>query len=178
VDWAFTFTAPRKKAARNIGSLDDLRAPLCCATPSQVPELTGNADIKLNSRLRLRRGAGAIRSHHRTFPRVSGPTTAKPSVVIFRPAASFQLSETMTARPGFQLVCANCDALAVVLDYAEGAPLSTPINCRYCGALRGTLGVAGSINRNRLASSSANIESYSFAACPTLFASRVTSSHQ
>src|SRR5271156_1567776 len=51
-----------------------------------------------------------------------------------------KLSKTMTARSGFQLVCANCDALAIVLDYAEGAPLSTPINCRCCGARRGTLG--------------------------------------
>jgi hypothetical protein len=46
----------------------------------------------------------------------------------------------MTVRPRFQLVCVNCDALGIVLDYAEGAPSSTPIKCRDCGALRGTLG--------------------------------------
>jgi hypothetical protein len=46
----------------------------------------------------------------------------------------------MDIRPAFQLVCINCDALGIVLDYAEGAPLSTPIKCSYCGAPRGTLG--------------------------------------
>jgi hypothetical protein len=50
------------------------------------------------------------------------------------------MSETMTARPGFQLLCVNCDALAIVLDCAEGAPSSAEIKCRDCGALRGTLG--------------------------------------
>jgi hypothetical protein len=46
----------------------------------------------------------------------------------------------MAVRPRFQLVCVNCDALGIVLDYAEGAPSSTSIKCRDCGALRGTLG--------------------------------------
>jgi hypothetical protein len=40
----------------------------------------------------------------------------------------------------FQLICIKCDALGIVLDYREGAPLSTPIECRGCGGLRGTLG--------------------------------------
>jgi hypothetical protein len=46
----------------------------------------------------------------------------------------------MIVRPRFQLVCVNCDALGIILDYVEGAPSSTPIKCRDCGALRGTLG--------------------------------------
>jgi hypothetical protein len=46
----------------------------------------------------------------------------------------------MSGRPTFQLACTNCDTLGIVLDYAEGAPLSTPIKCSGCGCLRGTLG--------------------------------------
>jgi hypothetical protein len=41
--------------------------------------------------------------------------------------------------PAFQVVCIKCKALGIVFDYAEGAPLSTPIKCRGCGGLRGTL---------------------------------------
>jgi hypothetical protein len=43
-------------------------------------------------------------------------------------------------RPAFQLVCVNCDALGIVLDYAEDGPSSAQIKCRGCGAPRGTLG--------------------------------------
>lgn len=50
------------------------------------------------------------------------------------------MSEKMNVRPAFQIVCANCDALGIVLDYAEGAPSSIPIKCSGCGDLRGTLG--------------------------------------
>jgi hypothetical protein len=46
----------------------------------------------------------------------------------------------MNVRPLFQLICVNCGALGIVFDYTEDAPLSTSINCRDCGALRGTLG--------------------------------------
>jgi hypothetical protein len=46
----------------------------------------------------------------------------------------------MSDRPAFQLVCIKCEALGIVFDYAEGAPLSTQIKCRGCGGLRGTLG--------------------------------------
>ena len=46
----------------------------------------------------------------------------------------------MNVRPTFQLVCVNCDAVGVVLDYAEGAPSFTQIRCSDCGAPRGTLG--------------------------------------
>jgi hypothetical protein len=46
----------------------------------------------------------------------------------------------MNVRPAFQLVCANCDALGIVLDYAEDAPSSAQIKCRGCSAPRGTLG--------------------------------------
>jgi hypothetical protein len=57
------------------------------------------------------------------------------------PPGGFVLSERkMSDRPAFQLVCIKCDALGIVLDYTEGAPLSTPIQCRGCGGLRGTLG--------------------------------------
>jgi hypothetical protein len=57
------------------------------------------------------------------------------------PLGGFVLSEReMSDRPAFQLVCIKCEALGIVFDYAEGAPLSTPIKCRGCGDLRGTLG--------------------------------------
>jgi hypothetical protein len=48
-------------------------------------------------------------------------------------------STNMSVRSAFQLVCIDCDTLGIVLDYAEGAPLSTPIKCRGCGGFRGTL---------------------------------------
>jgi hypothetical protein len=50
------------------------------------------------------------------------------------------MSEKMSVRPAFQLVCVNCDALGIVLDYAEDAPSSAQIKCRGCSAPRGTLG--------------------------------------
>jgi ribosomal protein S27E len=43
-------------------------------------------------------------------------------------------------RPDFRIVCINCDALGIVFDCPEGAPPSTQIKCRHCGAPRGTLG--------------------------------------
>jgi hypothetical protein len=43
-------------------------------------------------------------------------------------------------RPIFQIVCAECDAVGIVVDYPEDAPVSTTIKCRQCGAPRGTLG--------------------------------------
>jgi hypothetical protein len=49
-------------------------------------------------------------------------------------------SKKLNVVPAFQLICINCDALGIVFDYAEGAPSSTPIKCRDCDALRGTLG--------------------------------------
>jgi hypothetical protein len=45
----------------------------------------------------------------------------------------------MSVCSAFQLVCIDCDTLGIVLDYAEGASLSTPIKCRGCGGFRGTL---------------------------------------
>jgi hypothetical protein len=65
---------------------------------------------------------------------------AKPSGD-YIPLGGFVLSERkMSDRPAFQLICIKCGALGIVLDYTEGAPLSTPIECRGCGGLRGTLG--------------------------------------
>jgi hypothetical protein len=46
----------------------------------------------------------------------------------------------MNVRPAFQLLCVNCDALGIVLDYAEDAASSAQIKCRGCGAPCGTLG--------------------------------------
>ena len=50
----------------------------------------------------------------------------------------------------FQLVCASCDALGIVLDHdAERAPSGTPIRCRNCGAVRGTLGDLRDLARSK-----------------------------
>ena len=54
-----------------------------------------------------------------------------------------KVSEMMDICAAFQLVCASCDALGIVLVLdkdAERAPSATPIRCRNCGAVRGTLG--------------------------------------
>jgi hypothetical protein len=57
------------------------------------------------------------------------------------PAGGLVLNaQNMTGCPAFRLVCANCNTIGIVLDYVEGASSSTPIFCRGCGALRGTLG--------------------------------------
>jgi hypothetical protein len=40
----------------------------------------------------------------------------------------------------FQIACTSCDALGVVFDYSDHAPLSTPLKCCRCSATRGTLG--------------------------------------
>jgi hypothetical protein len=72
----------------------------------------------------------------------SGSDMANPRLVDCTPRGGFvsRASKEFDVLPGFQLVCMNCDALGIVFDYAEGAPPSTPIKCRDCDALRGTLG--------------------------------------
>jgi ribosomal protein S27E len=40
----------------------------------------------------------------------------------------------------FEIICLGCDSVGIVFDCSENAPSSTPIKCRHCGALRGTLG--------------------------------------
>ena len=51
-----------------------------------------------------------------------------------------QLEHAPDPRPGFKIVCINCDALGIVFDCTEDSPPSTLIMCRHCGAPRGTLG--------------------------------------
>jgi hypothetical protein len=40
----------------------------------------------------------------------------------------------------FQLVCAKCDSVGVIIDHGELAPPSTIVRCCHCEANRGTLG--------------------------------------
>ncbi len=40
----------------------------------------------------------------------------------------------------FQLVCAKCGSVGVIIDQAELAPPSTIVRCSHCKAVRGTLG--------------------------------------
>jgi len=40
----------------------------------------------------------------------------------------------------FQLVCAKCDSVGVIMDHGELAPPSTIVRCSHCEAERGTLG--------------------------------------
>jgi len=51
-----------------------------------------------------------------------------------------KVPQAAIARPSFRIVCINCDSLGIVFDFPEGAPASTLIKCRHCGAPRGTLG--------------------------------------
>jgi hypothetical protein len=51
-----------------------------------------------------------------------------------------QVTQPPIRHSRFRIVCINCDTLGIVLDCPEGAPPSTQIKCRHCGALRGTLG--------------------------------------
>jgi ribosomal protein S27E len=51
-----------------------------------------------------------------------------------------QIERAPDPQSGFRIVCINCDALGIVFDCPEGAPLSTQIKCQNCGAPRGTLG--------------------------------------
>jgi hypothetical protein len=41
---------------------------------------------------------------------------------------------------GFEIICAVCGGLGIILDCPQGAPSSTVVTCRHCGAPRGTLG--------------------------------------
>jgi len=106
---------------------------------SPVPELTEGRSIKLNTEVSLRDRQNGVVS--------TGYLSPHPVHVVKPPANYFgrqfrsNLSNEMSVHTvSFQLVCTDCDTLGIELDYAEGAPLSTPIKCRGCGGLRGTLG--------------------------------------
>jgi hypothetical protein len=51
-----------------------------------------------------------------------------------------QVAHVPNPPPGFRIVCKICDGLGIIFHCEENAPPSTPIKCRHCGALRGTLG--------------------------------------
>src|SRR6267378_379981 len=51
-----------------------------------------------------------------------------------------QVTQASIRHSRFRIVCINCDSLGIVFDCPEGAPPSTQIKCRHCGAPRGTLG--------------------------------------
>jgi hypothetical protein len=65
---------------------------------------------------------------------------ARPSGDYIPPDGLVLSERKMSDRPAFQLICIECGVLGIAFDYTEGAPLSTPIKCRGCGGLRGTLG--------------------------------------
>jgi hypothetical protein len=46
----------------------------------------------------------------------------------------------MITRSTFQIICVDCDAVGIVVDYPEDAPMTTTIRCHQCGGPRGTLG--------------------------------------
>jgi hypothetical protein len=105
-----------------------------------VPELTRSGCIQLNERVSLRPSGSAVS--------ISAPDIAphpdlayrSRRAIIFRSAALFKRVNMSDGAAAFQVICVKCGALGIVLDYSEGAPLSTPIKCRGCGDLRGTLG--------------------------------------
>jgi ribosomal protein S27E len=51
-----------------------------------------------------------------------------------------QVAQAPIRHSPFRIVCIKCDSLGIVFDCPEGAPPSTQIKCRHCGAPRGTLG--------------------------------------
>jgi hypothetical protein len=112
---------------------DRLRAGFC------FPELTRSPGIQLNERLSLRRHPRALSLPHRTI----APVRDYPSGDHI-PLGGFVMSKKMTNSKaplsGFRIVCEICDRLGIVFDCTEDAPSSTQINCRHCGAPRGTLG--------------------------------------
>ncbi len=40
----------------------------------------------------------------------------------------------------FQLVCAQCDSVGLIIDHGEQAPSFSIVRCSHCEASRGTLG--------------------------------------
>jgi hypothetical protein len=50
------------------------------------------------------------------------------------------MADSKAQLSGFKIVCEICDGLGIFFDCEEDAPSSTQINCRHCGAPRGTLG--------------------------------------
>jgi ribosomal protein S27E len=86
-----------------------------------------------------------VRYESRTgqLPPRPGLPQAKPSGDHI-PLGGFVMSKKMTNSKaplsGFRIVCEICDRLGIVFDCTEDAPSSTQINCRHCGAPRGTLG--------------------------------------
>jgi hypothetical protein len=110
-----------------------------------VPDLTRHTDIKLNERVSLRRREDRILSYHRKIPPDPSPQLAKSSGdhiplggFVLKGSPALQISD---GRPnGFAIICRACEGLGITFECAEGAPSSTPISCRHCGAPRGTLG--------------------------------------
>jgi hypothetical protein len=107
-----------------------------------VPELTRSVDIKLNKQVSLRRHEDRIPSYHRTFPPGTGPQWQSRQASAWRLCLKGNLALQIPAnRPNrFSIICGVCEGLGITFEYAEGAPSSTPISCRHCGAYRGTLG--------------------------------------
>jgi len=54
----------------------------------------------------------------------------------------------ISANPDFQIIRINCDALGVVLNYPEDAPISTVVNRHLCNTPRGTLGALRNLARS------------------------------
>jgi hypothetical protein len=115
----------------------------------KVPELTRSISIQLNERAPLRerartrylwdvasyldlRSASIWRSH---FVLAICYQEAKMTGI-----KASRNERAVALRPGFRIVCINCDALGIIFDCEENSPPSTPIRCRHCGAPRGTLG--------------------------------------
>jgi hypothetical protein len=58
--------------------------------------------------------------------RTISPPWQSRQAVILRLAALFKRTKKMRARAVFQLVWVNCEALGIVLDYPEDAPIIDP----------------------------------------------------
>jgi ribosomal protein S27E len=123
-----------------------------------VAELTGSVHIQLNARLSLRARADALEAGQcppSVFSVAKPPDHHIPpggfvlsrsfiSSLDFEQVMTNSKTAQVTQAPirhsRFRIVCIKCDSLGIVFDCPEGAPPSTQIRCRHCGAPRGTLG--------------------------------------
>jgi ribosomal protein S27E len=126
-----------------------------------VPELTRSTDIQLNDQLSLRARADALASPQPDNAQPPRSAWQSRQIILILPGGfisaglwfqvlgfeqvmtisrAAQVTQAPIRHSRFRIVCINCDSLGIVFDCPEGAPPSTQIKCRNCGAPRGTLG--------------------------------------
>jgi hypothetical protein len=93
--------------------------------------------VKLSSQVRLQARGNQLVFLSRTICPHFSDLRGR-AVALSRPDIGSTPSDSLNIRHTCRLVCIYCDTLGIVLDYAEGPPMS-PIKCRGCGGFSGTL---------------------------------------